>query len=97
MASELYIYYRVREDRAAQLAPQVIAMQQRLHADTGVQGQLKRRPLIKDGVQTWMEVYGATPTGFEAELNKAVKQSGILASIDGERHTEIFVDIAPCA
>lgn len=95
--TELYIYYRVQEQRAAELAPQVVAMQQRLSAELGVQAQLKRRPNAKDGLQTWMEVYLATPAGFDGALDEAVKQSGILAWIDGERHTEVFMDIAPCA
>lgn len=94
---DLYIYYRVREANAAELAPKVRAMQQQLATKLGIVGKLKRRPQAPDGVQTWMEVYLATSTGFEAVLAAAVHDAGLGVLIDGKRHTEVFLDIAPCA
>ncbi|MFC0170363.1 DUF4936 family protein [Pseudoduganella danionis] len=94
---DLYIYYRVAEAQAAALLPQVQAMQAALDACHGVQCALKRRPDSKDGLQTWMEVYGGCAPAFETELAQAVAAAGLAAHIDGARHTEVFVDIAPCA
>ena len=94
---DLYIYYRVDETQAAALLPQVQAMQAGLAAASGVQTALKRRPESKDGLQTWMEVYGATAPEFADTLAQAVAQAGLDSYISGVRHTEIFVDVAPCA
>lgn len=94
---DLYIYYRVDLTQAAALLPQVQAMQAGLAAAHGVQTALKRRPESKDGLQTWMEVYGATTPEFADTLAQAVAQAGLARFISGERHTEVFVDVAPCA
>ncbi len=95
--TDLYIYYRVRDELAAQFAPRVQAMQQGLAERTGIQGALKRRLHSKDGLQTWMEVYLATANGFDTALADAVTQAGLPASIEGDRHTEAFTEISPCA
>ena len=94
---DLYIYYRVAEAHAAQLASRVLAMQNRLAADHGIAGQLKRRPGSADGQQTWMEVYPATGAGFDLLLDSAVRQAALSELIDGQRHTEVFTDLRPCA
>ena len=95
--ADLYIYYRVPEQHAAQLAPRVHAMQSRLLAATGVAGQLKRRPEASDGMQTWMEIYLATGPSFDAALADALEQAAVLEQIDGKRHTEVFMDVETCA
>jgi hypothetical protein len=95
--TDLYIYYRVQDDAAGTLQVQVRAMQSRLAQQHGVAGQLRRRPGSTDGLQTWMEVYQATPDGFGAALELAVQQSQLMTSIVGARHTELFTDVAPCA
>lgn len=89
---DLYIYYRVRDEHAAQLAPRVRAMQAALGS-----GQLKRRPGASDGVQTWMEVYPDAPAGFDTALALAVSQAALPELIAGERHTEVFMDLDSCA
>lgn len=89
---DLYIYYRVRGEHAAQLAPRVFAMQSRLGS-----GQLKRRPGTADGVQTWMEVYPGAAEGFDAVLAAAVQEARLPEFIQGVRHAEIFTDVDPCA
>ncbi|MGV7206428.1 DUF4936 family protein [Oxalobacteraceae bacterium A2-2] len=94
---DLYVYYRVREGDAERLRPAVAAMQDGLAQRHGVHGQLKRRPETKDGEQTWMEVYPAAPDGFQPALDKAVAEAGLAACISGARHTEVFVDVTPCA
>ena len=95
--SDLYVYYQVRDEDAAALAPRVRAMQARLRAGRGVAGQLKRRPQSHDGLQTWMEVYPATRDGFDAALAKAVHDGALSALIAGKRHAELFTDLPPCA
>lgn len=95
---DLYIYYKVKDADAASLQAAVVAMQSALSHRHGVAGQLKRRPDAKDGVQTWMEVYEATPEGFAALLDSAVHEAGVLSWIAGLRHTEAFMDVVPsCA
>lgn len=94
---DLYIYYRVPEQQAAQLAPRVQAMQARLFASHGVAGQLKRRPDTSDGMQTWMEIYLATGAAFQGALDAAVQQAALSDHIDGKRHTEVFMDVQTCA
>jgi hypothetical protein len=90
---DLYVYYKVREDNAARLAPLVRKMQSRLAAPA----QLKRRPQARDGLQTWMEVYPGVDAAFEQSLDAAVHEAGIAGLIDGPRHTEVFTDLTPCA
>lgn len=94
---DLYIYYKVREEHAAQLASRVGAMQAALAARGGVAGSLKRRPGASDGRQTWMEIYLATQDGFDIALAEAVRQAGLDQFTDGARHTEVFTDISTCA
>ena len=95
--SDLFIYYRVPDAHAGQLAPRVHAMQARLRAAHGVAGQLKRRPGSSDGQQTWMEIYLATGAGFDAALAAAVQEAALSEQIDGNRHTEVFMDVDTCA
>jgi hypothetical protein len=95
--NDLYIYYQVRDEHAAALELRVRAMQEVLSAERGVNGQLKRRPEAKDGLQTWMEIYPATPAGFDAALNVAVQDAALAELIAGPRHTEIFTDLNTCA
>ena len=91
---DLYVYYRVRSADAARLQPQVEAMQHALSHSHRVQAALKRRPEEKEGRQTWMETYLDVPEGFASVLAGAAAS---LSLIDGERHVETFVDLAPCA
>ncbi|WP_317202973.1 DUF4936 family protein [Janthinobacterium sp.] len=95
--NDLYIYYQVREENAPALQAGVTALQARLRARHGVGAQLKRRPETKDGLQTWMEIYTACAAGFDASLADAVHEAGIPALTAGARHTEVFMDLMPCA
>lgn len=93
---DLYIYYQVKEADAASLQAAVVSMQAALSERHGVACQLKRRPEVKDGRQTWMEVYAATPADFAAALSAAAERAGLAAWTSGARHTELFTDIVPC-
>ena len=95
--TDLFIYYRVPDANAAQLAPRVHAMQARLASEQGVTGQLKRRPGSTDGRQTWMEIYLATSAGFDTALAAAVAHAALSEQIDGVRHAEVFMDVETCA
>jgi hypothetical protein len=94
---DLYVYYRVRDEDAERLLAPVRALQAQLAAAHGVAPQLKRRPESRDGLQTWMEVYPAAPDGFTDTLAAAVAASGLEARFAGPRHTEVFLDLPPCA
>ena len=94
---DLYIYYRVCSGSAGELRTRASAMQNRLAREYGIVAALKRRPEEKDGLQTWMEIYQAVPDGFAMLLERAVAQAGLAALIDGQRHTECFVDVSACA
>jgi hypothetical protein len=94
---DLYIYYQVKEADTASLQEAVVSMQAGLAQRHGVACQLKRRPETKDGMQTWMEVYAATPADFAAALASAAEQAGLSAWTAGPRHTEVFTDLVSCA
>ena len=94
---DLYVYYKVREQDAAALEPRIRALQAALAHAHGVAPQLKRRPGMRDGLQTWMEVYPATTDAFGAALDAAAQQAGLDGLIAGPRRAEVFMDLTPCA
>lgn len=90
---DLYVYYKVREGDAPALAPRVRALQD----NVGVAAQLKRRPDVRDGLQTWMEVYPGVDDAFPARLEDAARSAGLGPFIEGPRRAEIFMDLPTCA
>ncbi|WP_323141678.1 DUF4936 family protein [Massilia phyllosphaerae] len=94
---DLYVYYKVREQDSAALEPRVRALQAALAARHAVVPQLKRRPEIRDGLQTWMEVYPSTDDAFGAALEAAARDAGLDTLITGPRRAEVFMDLNPCA
>ena len=90
---DLYVYYKVREADAPSLAPRVRALQARV----GVPAQLKRRPDVRDGLQTWMEIYPGVDDAFPARLDAAARSAGFEGLIEGPRRAEIFTDLPTCA
>lgn len=98
---DLYIYYRVRPQHANVLFGKLKALQLVLQAQHGVSPGLKRRPAEKDGLQTWMEIYGhlapEAADDFQQALASALAAAGVGALIEGERHVERFEDVAVCA
>lgn len=93
---DLYVYYKVREEDAAALAPRVRAMQAQLAVE-GVACQLKRRPEVRDGLQTWMEVYPATTETLKGAVEGAALDAGLAEFIQGPRRSEVFMDLPTCA
>ncbi|MBI1890838.1 MAG: DUF4936 family protein [Burkholderiales bacterium] len=95
----LYIYYRAACDREPELLKRVTSMQANLSKRHGIVAELKRRPQAQNNQHTWMEIYNSVPSGFDAILAHEVVASGVQALIDGERHTEVFIDATstPCA
>jgi hypothetical protein len=94
---DLYIYYRARNENAGTLCTQVRSMQQCLSREYGIVTGLKRRPEMKDGQHTWMEIYQDVPDGFAEALERAVVEAGLPALIDGRRNIEYFLDVSSCA
>ena len=94
---DLYIYYQVKEADTASLQAAVVSMQAELAQRHGVSCQLKRRPEVSDGLQTWMEVYAGVSADFAAVLADAADRAGLSAWTSGTRHTEVFTDLIPCA
>ena len=94
---DLYIYYQVKDEHAQALEARVRALQAKLAAQSGVAPQLKRRPDSTDGLQTWMEIYPVVGEGFADELAAATDEAGLLSLTHGVRHTEVFMDLPPCA
>ena len=94
---DLYIYYKVSEQHADALELRLRIMQAELGALTGVYGEIKRRPGSRDGLQTWMEIYAGTGAGFDAALSAAERDASLSELIEGERRTEVFMDLSPCA
>jgi Domain of unknown function (DUF4936) len=94
---DLYIYYRVGGEHTGALREKVTALQQSLRRDYAIAASLKRRPEETQGMQTWMEVYLDVPPGFDTTLAEAVTRYGLMPLIAGERHTEYFLEIPPCA
>jgi hypothetical protein len=93
---ELFVYYRVREDVAAQARGAVGAMQRALGAaHPGLIARLLSR-CEADGGATWMETYALEPssesTGIDAQIEASIagRATALWPFIDGPRHVEIF-------
>ena len=97
MSRDLFIYYRVPAAHTETMQKKIIQMLSLLREQWPVSTGLKRRPELKDGCETWMEIYTQVPDDFPSALELAVAQAQVLALTEGHRHTETFVDIAACA
>ena len=91
---DLYVYYKVRSEDAARLAPLVRRLQAGL---APAACQLKRRPGSSDGLETWMEVYPGVTEAFAAALEQAAGEAGFDGLIVGPRRAEVFVELTACA
>ena len=92
---DLYVYYKVRDEHAAKLAPLVCALQARVIQPGAAR--LLRRPGSQDGLQTWREVYPDVPESFAAELEAAASDAGLEGLVHGPRRVEVFMEFPPCA
>ena len=100
-ARELFVWYRVRRDRADEAHVAVLALQRSLRSEwSGLQARL----LVRDDGEssTWMETYslpalsaGADP-GIDVAIEAAVAAAALpLAGlIEGPRHVEAFAVVA---
>jgi hypothetical protein len=94
---DLYVYYKVPVVDAGRLEPLVRAMQAGLAAAHATVPQLKCRPEVRDGLQTWMEVYPAVSDSFADALVRAADEAGLAGLAAGPRHSEVFMDLTTCA
>ncbi|KNZ31526.1 MAG: hypothetical protein AD742_16110 [Methylibium sp. NZG] len=99
---ELFVYYRVRVGHEATALSIVIALQTELKQRwPGLTTRLMRRPVEPGSPQTWMETYAMTSAtngdGVDAECERAIEAAALAlaTSIDGVRHTEVFVPAFP--
>ncbi len=92
---ELFVWYRVADDRSAHVRDEVVTMQRKLEATSPG---LRARLLIRteaNGLQTWMETY-ALRDGDAGGIDEAMQERIEAAAarlgrwLDGPRHAEIF-------
>jgi Domain of unknown function (DUF4936) len=95
---ELFVWYRVRDERAEQALAAVRTMQGELVATwPGLQARLLTR-VDPGGVQTWMESYArATDSppgqaGIDADIARTIELAALplAALLEGVRHVEAF-------
>ena len=98
---ELYVYYRVKEPDAVAAEAEARQFQATLRAQTpGLLTRLLRRPVVSDGLSTWMEVYAmdaaVEPDGVSASLQADIEREAarLLTRNEGPRHVEVFVACA---
>jgi hypothetical protein len=94
---DLYIYYTIQPGDAALALQRVTQVQQQVAAAYDIVPQRKRRVDRNDGMQTWMEIYLAVPSGFDQVIAQAAAENGLTALAQGERHVEYFTELTPCA
>ena len=100
-ARELFVWYRVRRERADEARAAVRALQRSLQDRWPG---LLARLLVREEVEssTWMETYSLTPrdardgAGIDATIEAAIAAAAVpLESlIDGTRHVEAFAFVA---
>jgi len=100
-ARELFVWYRVRRDRADEAHVAVLALQRSLRREKpGLQARL----LVRDDgeTSTWMETY-SLPTrsagddpGIDGAIEAAIAAAAepLEGLIDGPRHVEAFAVVA---
>lgn len=91
----LYIYYRSRAGNAAAVIACVHQLQQALHMQHCVCGELLQRTQGADDDITWMECYRDVAPGFMAQLEDILDTTGLQALIEGTRHCEVFQECLP--
>lgn len=98
---ELFIYYRSRAERQAEVAERVREFQACLRSrHPHLVTRLLRRPEQRDGLHTWMETYSIpmmhSPAGVTAEIQQDIEAqaNSLRGCIEGIRHTEVFTACA---
>jgi hypothetical protein len=103
---ELFIYYRVHPQHAAQTRAALASMQSqlcRLHPGLTARRlcridapQAADASTDSDALQTWMEIYAVDPLhqpgGITPELQRSIESHAVAlrGMIEGDRHTEVF-------
>ena len=89
-----FVYYKLDQDAVRELEPRIRAMQQALHAATGVQARLMQRADRERDTTTLLEVYEriSEPAAFEAALAGALARADLPATLSAQRRTERFDD-----
>lgn len=93
---ELFVYYRVRSNKAAAARAAVLRLHAQLRCDhPQLSARLLRRPDEENGLQTWMEIYMAE-LGITDDIQARIEAGAhaLLPLLAGPRHTEVFI---PCA
>ena len=90
MSAHYYVWYRVRDDAAAEAETAVRALQARLACRTGIAGRLLKK---RDAPETWMDIYEgvAEPQGFERQMQELVERYDVEMFLEGGRHVECFI------
>lgn len=88
---DCYIYYRSREEHAQEVLEGVRQLKNFLAPELRQSVKLQRRPLAKDGLITWMEIYCKVPENFDMIISAAVAQTDLKSWIVGERFLEYFL------
>ena len=84
----LFVYYRVAEPALAATVAAVRAMQAALaEAHPGLRAELLRRPGLRDGAVTLMEIYAGV-AGISPALEAAIAVAA--SALPQPRHTESF-------
>lgn len=89
---DCYVYFKTPQAQSAQVLQEQALWQQAIAAQLGYQGKLQRRPEIRDGLQTWMEVYRDVPPDFPARLSALLASQPLPLLNSVPRHQELFVD-----
>lgn len=93
----LYIYWRIRPGREAEALVMLARLQDRLTIDEpGLQARRLQREDSGHAV-TVMEIYarpGGVDAGLQARVDAALRPA-LQACCDGDRHVEVFIDLAP--
>lgn len=98
----LYVYFRATSGDDQAVAAALGALRRAVVEQGAPAPQLWRRPDLRDGQRTWMEVHrlpaGADPKAYRDQLDGLVERCALAALIVGERHVEVFEALdPPCA
>ena len=90
---DIYIYYTIKDSDCDIAKRRVAELQHGLSDRYGINAQCKRRPEVRDDLQTWMEIYLNVPVGFEQSIEQAAAEIGLSDMAQNNRHIEHFMDL----
>lgn len=90
----LYVYFRAAASADAAVVAALARQCALVRDGHGIEPRLLRRPDLRDGARTWMEVYEPLEPSQCRRLLEALPElasrSGLQALVDGARHVERF-------